>query len=300
MKKKQARLEKEFRDIFAKLMFGSPAEFKEAKKRVSKLWHQDLNAFKDAAEVVFEYLPKFEQIENTKNQAAFASGLSMFYLTLADEYFDEFKNFTLKLLQSPHGHVREAIRKSADWLHVSLTSRIDPFTWPKGKKLTKAQKDERKQAKKQYIDFIKEIEDLIDQYEDDNGENVEYIDEMKPSVQKSLQMFLASMTEGATYGTIIAESVNTPPSILAKRSEIENEIIDMLKETESDFSLQDVKNAVFNEEEQNDMMKIVAMFDRGGDASELSNILELANEAWNYFPHKALDGLSPVEMSNND
>jgi len=48
MKKKQARFEKEFRDIFAKLMFGSPAEFKEAKKRVSKLWHQDLNAFKDA------------------------------------------------------------------------------------------------------------------------------------------------------------------------------------------------------------------------------------------------------------
>ncbi|MGE5444326.1 MAG: hypothetical protein ACM3SR_06935 [Ignavibacteriales bacterium] len=40
---------------------------------------------------------------------------------------------------------------------------------------------------------------------------------------------------------------------------------------------------------------VVAMFNRGGDASELSNILELASDAWNYFPHKALNGLSPAE-----
>ena len=43
------------------------------------------------------------------------------------------------------------------------------------------------------------------------------------------------------------------------------------------------------------MMKVVAMFDRGGDASELSNVLELVTEAWNYFPHKVLGGISPAE-----
>ena len=48
-------------------------------------------------------------------------------------------------------------------------------------------------------------------------------------------------------------------------------------------------------EETDDMMKVVAMFDRGGDASELSNILELVTDAWNYFPHKILKGLSPAE-----
>ena len=37
------------------------------------------------------------------------------------------------------------------------------------------------------------------------------------------------------------------------------------------------------------------MFDRGGDASELSNVLELVTDAWNYFPHKALGGISPAE-----
>lgn len=69
----------------------------------------------------------------------------------------------------------------------------------------------------------------------------------------------------------------------------------MLKETESDFTLVHVRDAIYNEEDNDDMMKIIAMFDRGVDASELSNVLELVTDAWNYFPHKSLGGISPVE-----
>ncbi len=83
--------------------------------------------------------------------------------------------------------------------------------------------------------------------------------------------------------------------ILARRKEIEEELIDLLKETESDFSLQHVKDAIFHEEDTDDMMKVVAMFDRGGGASELSNALELVSDAWNYFPHDVLGGISPAE-----
>jgi hypothetical protein len=85
--------------------------------------------------------------------------------------------------------------------------------------------------------------------------------------------------------------------ILERRKEIEQELIHLLKKTKSDFSLQDVKDIIFNEEETDDMMKVVAMFDHGGDASELSNILELVSDAWNYFPHKLLNGLSPAEKT---
>ncbi len=67
--------------------------------------------------------------------------------------------------------------------------------------------------------------------------------------------------------------------------------------------------------------EVVAMFDsssrtqsvhygagRGGDASELtpletansltglSNVLELVTDAWNYFPHEVLGGISPAEV----
>ena len=91
--------------------------------------------------------------------------------------------------------------------------------------------------------------------------------------------------------------------ILARRKEIEQELVEMLKETESGFSLQDVKDAILNEEDNDDMMKVVAMFDgsttlttgRGGDASELGDILELVTDAWNYLPHEALGGSSPAE-----
>ncbi|OGL82932.1 hypothetical protein A3B32_00955 [Candidatus Uhrbacteria bacterium RIFCSPLOWO2_01_FULL_53_9] len=89
--------------------------------------------------------------------------------------------------------------------------------------------------------------------------------------------------------------VDSTQDILKRRQEIEQELIDMLKETESDFTLQDVKDAIFNEEGNDDMMKIVMMFDRGGDASELSNVLELVTDAWNYFPHEILGGISPAE-----
>ena len=89
--------------------------------------------------------------------------------------------------------------------------------------------------------------------------------------------------------------IESKQQILDRRKEIEQELVDMLKETDSDFSLQDVKDAIFNEEDNDDMTKVIAMFDRGGDASELSNILELVTDAWNYFPHKTLNGLSPAD-----
>ena len=84
--------------------------------------------------------------------------------------------------------------------------------------------------------------------------------------------------------------------ILKRRKEIEQDLVDMLKQTESDFTLDHVRNAIYNEEESDDMMKVVAMFDRGGDTTELENILELVTDAWNYFPHKVLGGISPAEQ----
>ena len=83
--------------------------------------------------------------------------------------------------------------------------------------------------------------------------------------------------------------------ILERRKEIEQELVEMLKETESDFTLDHVRDVIFHEEDNDDMMKVVAMLDRGGDASELSDVLELVTYAWNYFPHKVLGGISPAE-----
>ncbi|MBU1038980.1 hypothetical protein KKC17_01970 [Patescibacteria group bacterium] len=89
--------------------------------------------------------------------------------------------------------------------------------------------------------------------------------------------------------------IESKHQILERRKEIEQDLVEMLKETESDFTLDHVRDAIFHEEDNDDMMKVVAMFDRGGDATELENVLELVTDAWNYFPHKVLGGISPTE-----
>ena len=90
--------------------------------------------------------------------------------------------------------------------------------------------------------------------------------------------------------------IESKQQILERRKEIEQELVDMLKETENDSTLDHIRDVIFHEEDNDDMMKAVAMFDRGGDASELSDVLELVTDAWNYFPHKVLGGISPAEQ----
>lgn len=83
--------------------------------------------------------------------------------------------------------------------------------------------------------------------------------------------------------------------IAQKRKEIKKEFEKMLAEHNSPFTFDHILDIIYHEEETDDMMKIVAIFD-DGNPSELENILELATDAWNYFPHKVLKGKSPVEM----
>lgn len=89
----------------------------------------------------------------------------------------------------------------------------------------------------------------------------------------------------------------TPAEFKKEKKQAEEEIVAMLKETESDFSLEDVKEIIYNEEDSDDYQHVVAMFDRGGDSIELQDILDVVTDAWNYFPHKALGGLSPREKA---
>lgn len=97
------------------------------------------------------------------------------------------------------------------------------------------------------------------------------------------------------YDLIGGMEIRSKQQILERRKEIEQELLELLEETGSEFTLDHIREAIYNEKEQGDMMKVVAMFDRGGDMSELENILELVSDAWNYFPHKIIGGLSPAE-----
>lgn len=89
-----------------------------------------------------------------------------------------------------------------------------------------------------------------------------------------------------------------PPSkreILKRKKEIEKELSQMLKEIKSPFTIEHIKDIIYHEEDQNDLTKVIVMFDCGQGLSEMNEILEIINDAWNYFPHKCLDDLCPME-----
>lgn len=287
-------MDRELRRLLNILIMGNAEQIRNAKKEVEKLCNKERKTFHKSTHLVFEYLPKFDLVEKVENQAAFASGLSLFFLSLGDEYFNELKDFTLKVLQHPSGTVREAIRKSADWLYVSLTSRAYPFVYPKGKKLTEEQKNMQKEAEYQYINLVQKAELLIEQYAD-GAEKVQYIQDMKPSINKSLQLFWSRLTESRSYQRILEKVRSQPTEIVLRRKEIEDELRDLLKVIKSDFNLEDIKDNIFNENGHDSLTDIIVMFDTGQGGTEIQDILETVNDAWNYFPHKILNGLSPAE-----
>ncbi len=48
--------------------------------------------------------------------------------------------------------------------------------------------------------------------------------------------------------------IESKQQILERRKEIEQELVDMLKETESDFTLDHIRDAIFHEEDNDDMI----------------------------------------------
>ncbi len=89
--------------------------------------------------------------------------------------------------------------------------------------------------------------------------------------------------------------IESQKQIDAKKKEIEQELIELLAETKSHFTLDHVKDVIYNEDGQDALTDAVAMFDNGQGGIELQNILDVLNDAWNYFPHKIIGGLSPAE-----
>ncbi|HCC83811.1 TPA: hypothetical protein DEP96_03095 [Candidatus Uhrbacteria bacterium] len=84
--------------------------------------------------------------------------------------------------------------------------------------------------------------------------------------------------------------------IIKQRVLIEHDLLDMLELVEGGHTLQEIKDMIYNEEETDDMTDILAIFDDGGRKIDLGDAIELVTNAWNYFPHKALNGLAPVEL----
>lgn len=85
--------------------------------------------------------------------------------------------------------------------------------------------------------------------------------------------------------------------IAQRRIDIEKQINEVIDSLGLSINFNEIKEMIYNEQDQNTLNEIISKFDSGQDVDELNKILVVVNEAWNYFPHKILNGVSPVEKN---
>lgn len=260
-------------------MAGSPAEIKEAKKEIKKITCRNGDWCRQYRAKYFEILDNFDQIKDAKHQAAFIDGTGIFFLCLRNEDFEKLSDFTLRTLQSPHGNVREAIRKASDWLHILIVS----------------SDSESEVQVRQYLRYINGLEELMEKYPDKS--RAKYIDKMPPSVNKSVQMVWSRIASGRSYSQILDKMA--PDWIRNKREEIskslEHLIIKYNDDSFADMRVDDMRQIILfeqNSKEISKLLKIINPNEKG-----LAEAVALCNEAWNYFPHNSLNNKCPAEMA---
>ena len=85
--------------------------------------------------------------------------------------------------------------------------------------------------------------------------------------------------------------------LLLTRREIGKKLSKLLAEQGSPFTLDDIKAAIDNEEGTSVFGTILRMFRTEPYTPEFQILVDLIREAWNYYPHKSLGGLSPKEKA---
>jgi hypothetical protein len=300
--------------IIATVKTGSRAEVKAAQKELEKL--ADSRSFHGQGkerrlfEIFLDEIAHFGEISDPDHQVAFINILKWPFLFLGDIHFAYFAVFIALAIQHPSGNVRRAVVHAANWLMMAAAMDLT-FAPEEG------WSTERRQRQEETIDifcrFAHTIVHLIQEYDEPKFARYKYLEKMPASIFKSLHQLLADVVLRSPHYQELYENyieqhgcrVLPPPfddeeespsiTLTSRREELELEIVRLLEAANSDFTIEDVKQAIYEEEDQDDFTDVLAMFDTGTGAVELPEVLETVQDAWNYFPHKSIGGKSPVE-----
>lgn len=294
------------------------AEIEKAKKGIHGFWHGITNmkpSDNKKFEVFLDELKTFDEIKTEENKIHFIQSLIWPMMALSNTYVKEFGEFILKYIQSPSGKIRKAILSSSD--HLSTPLALNDLILRK-ENPTEKEIEEMNRYNRQFFEIVEEAEKLLEKYDTGEFDKYDYVSDMPPSVYKSIQYLITEKLMRVVETEVMYQeylrqkkNINKPVDIVEaaetiiarrqlaeKREEIEDEICELLYQAKSDFELEDVRRVIYEEEETDDMQKVISMFDTGEKgAPQLDTILETVTDAWNHFPHRVLDGLSPAEIS---
>lgn len=286
-------IEKELRELLDGLGFGNTKEFKKTKQKIERVWYKDRELFRECAPIAFEYMARFDEMPSDKHRAALVSGFHLFFLCMAHDHIDKLSEFVLQHIQHPSGSVREAVRKTAARLHIAFVDFSNPIF---SGEMTDKQEKASKMARERHREYVKKIEKLIAQYYTDEYDKEKYVQDLKPSVYKSLQLLWVDTTRGGIRG-VESESARE------KRLEIEETLADFLQQYSpagGHLTVGTIKDRIWAEngdpmESNREIRDIFTQyFEQSG--VDLEDILQMFTEAWNAFPHESLDGKSPNQM----
>lgn len=302
------------KSLIQTIKIASPAEVKLAQKQIEKFWHNFYIPNREEGRVAFrlflEELKTFEQIKDIDHQAYFISTLKWPLRAIGEENFENWAGFLLSYIQHPSGKIRQAVIHASEYLISSII--VGLRHGEKEKKLTPDIKESVKKNKMRFGAFVMEVENLIDQYQRPRFKKYKYVSSLPTGVYKSLNKLITEvLLRSEYYEKLYQNLLNelrakrkdfaspkiTMADILKKQEEMENALADLVETTGSVLKIENIKNIIYNENGQDSMREIVANFDKGQDIDELNKILCIITDAWNYWPHKKLNGLSPAEKS---
>jgi len=297
-------------ELIKDIKTGTAFEVKDAQKQLEKYWrkfdYEFHNKRNNEFSIYIDELNYFDQIEDDDHKAYFINSLKWVIMATDDNHFEKWVDFFILQIQNPSGKVRQAVLNAVDWLIIAIA--LDIKWLPNSDHKIKSEQERQIRInKKRFGHFTFRIEELIDKYHEPKYNRYKYISSMPAGIYKSLQkMLMEHLLRSELYENEYKSYLNnnfpiscndnlSRNNFISDRQEIEKDLTNLLKTHNSELDLDYIKKIIYNENGQDDLTKIIVIFDRGRP-DELQNILDLIMDAWNYFPHKKLGGKSPMKM----
>lgn len=238
--------------------------------------------------VFLDELENFDQIKDVEHQAYFIYALKWpLWSGVGEERFEEWAVFLLEQIQNPSGKIRQAVINATEYLIHDL--RLDKR---RDFEIVRSRRLERKEFERivdrniaRFGDFVMEVEDLIERYQEPKFKCYKYVSSMPVGVYKSLNILITDVLfRSDYYKSIYQDYLNIlrvkrknlePPKltnteILERRWEMEENLAELIKRTDSALTFEGIKDIIYNEDGQDCMRKLIANFAKDQDIAQMN------------------------------
>lgn len=302
----------ELKELVQIVKTGDPKHVKLAQKEIEHIWRVVQQHSGKKMRLKYEFflaeMEHFEEIKDADHKAYFINTLKWPFIAIGEENFAQFIDFILSGIQNSSGKVRQATLSLASWLIFYVNLESDKLN-------TRVENKASTLEAKNWVLFFRlvhEVEILTEHHFKPTYARCKYISSLPVGVYKSLQYLtvrclLCSDRYVTAYGRYLERSSDATrrmtsdiaelknKTIEEKRSEIEAGIKRLLKAVGSEFKLDDLKQIIYEEQGTPAISEAIALFDIDRDDVRFEDVVTVINDAWNYFPHKSLGGLAPIE-----